>query len=326
MLQEAVARTEGLIPVDQLFISTNTQAAELVREQVPQLPEGNCIIEPSRKDTAAAVGLESIRVRKQFPGAIVASLGSDHSVKNAEELQRILGIAEHYIQEHPETIMPIAVQPTSADDGYGYIEYEQEPIATVEGTDIFAVKRFTEKPDRETAKEFIAQGNYLWNANMFVWHVDTILDLYKEHMPEMYAQLERIEAALDTPEEDAVLAEVWPQLQELAVDVAILEKVEAIATIPANIGWNDIGDWSRLKDELSTHPQDNVAIAETHHIDMDTSNTLTLANGKTVVTIGVNDLVIVDTDDALFVAHKNRASDIKGAIDTLKEEGKDELL
>ncbi len=326
MLQEALDRVRDIVPLENVFVSTSLDCKSLVLEQCAEIPAQNLIIEPARKDTAAAIGLESMMIAKRDPDAIVASLGSDHSVRLTKEFQEALLAAEEFVKTHPEYIVPIAIQPQHADTSMGYIQYG-ESIEEVNGTTVHEVVRFTEKPDAATAKEFFEAGNYLWNANMFVWSVKTILDLYKTHLPEMYVQLEKIAAAIDTPEQEQVLHEVYPQLEKVAVDYAIIEKTHKIATIAANIGWNDIGDWSRLKDELSATEAENVAInAELETVD--TNNVLVYRGGqkKLITTIGLDDLVIIDTDDALLIAKKSQTGRVKEIVEALEANDRTDVL
>lgn len=326
MLEEAIERVDGIASAEEIFISTNANSEELVRKEYPQIPEQNIIVEPARKDTAAAIGLESVIIRKRNPEAVVASLGSDHSVKLGEEFKRVLKVAEEFVQKYPDHIMPIGIRPTEPDTGYGYIECG-DVLDEKGGTKLFSVKQFREKPDLQTAREFLQQGNFLWNANMFVWKVSTVLDLFEEHMPEMYAQLQEIEAALGTPQEKEVIERVYPQMEKVAVDYAIIEKTNKIAGIPADIGWSDIGDWARLKTELDETEEANVVINADHKA-LKTTNSLVYTDkpGKLVATIGVENIVIVDTGDALLVCDKYHSAQVKDIVEQLKEEGRDDVL
>lgn len=326
MLQEAIDRVNGLAAPEDMYISTNTKSEELVRSQYSTIPNQNIIVEPARKDTAAAIGLESIVIRKHDPNAIVASLGSDHSIKHGDEFQRVLRIAEQFVTGHPEYMVAVGLRPTHADTGYGYIECG-EVLQEIDGSAIHNVNQFREKPDEVTAKQFIAQPNFLWNGNMFVWKVSTVLDLYEKHLPEMYAELLKIEAALGTSEEKAVIEEVYPQLEKIAVDYAIIEKTDKIAGMAADIGWNDIGDWARLKDELAQTEAENVVIGA-ELLDRDTSNTLVYSSekGKKIATIGVENLIIVDTGDALLICDKYKSQEVKKIVEQLEENGNTEVL
>lgn len=326
MLEDAIDRVLPIVALENLYISTNSDSEAIVRQRHHEIPDENIIVEPARKDTAAAIGLESIILRKSDPNAVVASLGSDHSVRKPGELVNVLKAAEALVEKHPEYIVPIGIHPTKPDSGYGYIQLGD--VLDTEGKhQLWHVERFTEKPDVETAKRFLSEGNYLWNANMFVWKVSTILSLYEKHLPEMYAQLMTIEAALGTADEAKVIAQVYPQLEKVAVDYAIIEKAENIAALSADIGWNDIGDWARLKDELADTEADNVVIGA-DHISEDTKNVLiySASKGKTIATIGVDNLVIIETDDALLICDKYRSPDVKKIVEQLEQKKRDDVL
>ena len=322
MLAEAIERVGPVAEVFDIYISTHTETEQLVRSQYPQIPSENIIVEPQRKDTAAAIGLESIIIHKSDPEAIVASLGSDHSVRRVEEFQRMLWLAEEFVRKYPQYIIPIGIRATRPDTGYGYIQIG-EVIDTLEGKNLWHVDRFTEKPSEVEAKKFLENADYLWNANMFVWRVDTILNLYKKHMPEMHKQLMVIQKALGTPEEREVIDRVYPEMERIAVDYAIIEKTDNIAAIAADIGWSDVGDWARLKDELAESEEQNVAIGVEHMAEK-TSNTLIYSTEKDkfVVTIGVENLIIVDTGDALLICDKYRSADVKDIVLKLKDRKK----
>lgn len=326
MLQEAVDRVLPISRIEDIYVSTQASSVEMVKQQCPELPAQNLIIEPERKDTAAAIGLESIMIRKKDPEAIVASLGSDHSVRRVKEFQVLMKIAQQCVEKHPEMILPIGVRPTHPDTGYGYIQYG-DVIDTIDGKNIWKVTRFTEKPDEKQAKEFLRQNQFLWNANMFVWKVSTILALYEKYLPEMYKQLLVIEAALGTPQEQETIQRVYPQLEKIAVDYAIIEKADQIAAMAADIGWSDIGDWARLKDELSDTEADNVVIGA-NHVGIKTANTLVYSDNakKVITTIGVKNLVIVDTGDALLICDKYHSSEVKDVVQLLKDQHKEEAL
>lgn len=328
MLAEAIDRIRPIADLADVYVSTNVNARDVVYEQYSDIPKENVIVEPARKDTAAAIGLESIIIHAADPEAVVASLGSDHSVRRPEEFQRMLLLAEEFVSRHPEYIIPIGIKPTRPDDGYGYIQYS-EVLDTLEGKNLWKVERFTEKPSVETAEHFLQQGNFLWNANMFVWKVSTILDLYKKHLPDMYEQLMTIQEALGTPEQEEVIARVYPRMEKIAVDYGIIEKAEHIAAMSADIGWNDIGDWSRLKDELSDSEKESVVLGDAEYIEMNTVNSLVYEGDsakKMVVTVGVKNLVVVDTEDVLLICHKDQSGKVKDIVQRLKDRNKDELL
>lgn len=325
LLEDAIHRVRPIAAVEDIYISTNADSEDIIRQQ-HYIPDKNIIIEPERKDTAAAIGLESVIIQKRDPEAIVASLGSDHSVRRVPEFQRMLQIVEEMVRRHPDYIIPIGIRATRADTGYGYIECG-EVLDMLEGRNLWKVNRFTEKPDREEAKKFVQEANYLWNANMFVWKVSTILELYKKHLPEMYMQLMVIQKAVDTEKQESTINEIYPKLKKIAVDYAIIEKAKKIAAVAADIGWSDIGDWARLKNELTESEHENATIGA-QYLGVKTENTLVYSSDKEkmIVTLGVENLIIVDTGDALLVCDKYRSEEVRDIVRMLKERKKDNLV
>lgn len=326
LLREAVERVFPVVPIEDIFVSVNAVAKKMVQEEFPEVIPENIIIEPERKDTAAAIGLESIIIQKRFPDAVVASLGSDHRVRRVAEFQRMLLLAEEMARRHAEYILALGIRPTRPDTGYGYIECG-EVMDTLEGKNLWHVDRFMEKPDLGEAKQFLEKANYLWNANMFVWRVETILQLYQKYLPQMYEQLLVMQQAVGTANEEKVFAEIYPRLERIAVDYAIIEKTKKVMAMSADIGWSDVGDWARLKDELAESEADNVVVGADHR-QIETANTLIYSKvkGKMVATIGVDNLVIVDTPDVLLVCDKYHSSDVKEMVRKLKEAHKNDVL
>lgn len=326
LLQESLDRVEPLVSPKELYLSVNADTAEMVKISYPQILPENIIVEPARRDTAAGIGLESILIRKRHPDAIIASLGSDHSVQRVKEFQRVLKRAEDFVHSSPEYILAVGVHPTRPETGYGYIHYSTI-LEDHDELPVWRVHHFSEKPSAREATALLAEGNVLWNANMFVWHVQTILDLYKQHLPTLYAELCEIEADLGTPAEQTTLTRVYPQMEKIAVDYGIIEKAEKIAVLPADIGWSDIGDWARLKDELAHSEKENVVLGA-QHIGMDTVNSLVYGTNakKVITTIGVENLVIVDTHDALLICDKYHSDRVKELVEHMRKSGKGDVL
>ncbi len=313
MLSEALARALKVVKAKDIYISANEKCAAALRREIKGKIK-NIIIEPARRDTAAAVGLETLLIAKQDPRAIIASLGSDHSIKRVAEFNRLLKVGEKFLQKYPHYLLCLGVRPSNPDIGYGYIELGQK----IRG-EVYAVKRFKEKPKLAAAKKFVRAGNYLWNGNMFMWRADTILSLFKRFQPKMYQQLMLI------ARQPKLLQKIYPQIEKIAIDYAILEKTKKIAALPADIGWNDIGDWARLKDELAEHPEDNVVKA--NQLGWDNENSLIYApSEKLIVTLGLKNMLVVDSPDALLVADKKYSQAIKEVVDQLKKKKKNKYL
>lgn len=320
MLQEALERALKAVKVEDIYVSGNKNNENILRKELGAVLESNLIIEPSRRETAAAIGLESIYIKKNNPKAVAASLGSDHVIKNSKEFTRLLLLAEKVITRHPDKILCLGIKPTAPDIGYGYIQLGKKIVP-----EVYEVISFHEKPVLKIAKKYLAEGNFLWNANMFVWRIDTILKLYEKYLPKMHEQLKQIEKAINTPQERKVIAHIYPKMEKMAVDYAIIEKARDILAIPASVGWSDIGDWARLKDELALREEDNVIRG--NHIGVDTKNTLVYSEtGKLIATVGLRNKIIVETEDALLICDKYRSADVKKILEELKKKKQTKFL
>ena len=323
MLQETVSRVVGIVKYSDIFISTNKKLAKEVRRQVPKVPLRNIIVEPTKRDTAAAIGLESIYIRKRFPDAIIASLGSDHLIRSKKNFQKTIRDTYKLVSKNSEYLTCIAVYPTYPDIGYGYIKLGKI-IDDVNHEELYKVDKFIEKPNLANAKKYVKDGNYLWNGNMFMWKADTILSNYKKLLPDVYKSLEAIEKAIDTKKEKQVLENKYPKLKKISVDNGIMEKANKVTAISLEAGWSDIGDWSTLKDELVKGKNN---LIEAKHIGVDTENTLVYGSKKKLIaTIGIENLVIVDTDNALLVCDKNKAQEVKKIVEKLEKENEKRYL
>lgn len=327
MFQQAVARIKKGFPLKDVFVITGRHYVGLVVEQEPELPLENVIIEPEMRDTAAAVGYAAAVLDKKFDNPIVASLwAADHLVKNDDEFIKALKAAYDFVKETGKMVS-VDVKPTYPNVHVGYIQIGKM-IKKTNGQVFFEYIRHLEKPDLPTAKRYAASWEYLWHAGYKVWHTQTMLALFKKHAPKMYDHFMTIQKSWGTDKQDEVVRKIYPEFEKVQVDYAIFEKMgpDEMVVLPADIGWSDIGAWNILKDELSENPQDNVVKGDVY--DIDSQDCLIYANSdnKVVATIGLNDLIVVDTPDALLVIHKDRISEVKKVIEKLKEEKKDKFL
>jgi mannose-1-phosphate guanylyltransferase len=316
MIQMSVERLEPLFPKDHILIVAGVDHIPLIQEQLPGLPAENFIVEPVGRDSAPAAGLGTIHIRHRDPEAVIAVLTADHYIANEEGFRSVLGAAAEVAGEG--MIATLGITPTYPSAAFGYIE-QGELIKTISGVDICQLKRFIEKPDETTAEMFLAAGNYSWNAGMFIWGASRVMDEFALHAPELAEKLESLASAIGTPGYDALLAELWPQMKKISIDYALMEHIhDRIVVIPANIGWNDIGNFEALYDILSDDGEDHV-ISGRQPILVDSSRLLIFSK-RLVAAVGVHDLVIIDTEDALLVCPRDRAQDIKQLVETLKKE------
>ena len=317
MLQEAVNRLQSLASMDDLYISTSASLANRVREQVPELPMKNIIVEPALRNTGPAVGLECALLEARFPGCAIASLGSDHHIGAPEEFCRLLKVAEDALLDRADTLFTLGVKPTRPDTGFGYLQ-KGEVIATVNGEPICDVAAFEEKPDAETAKSYLASGRYLWNSNMFVWKASAMLQLFAEFEPEIYALLEQIAAAVGAGREAEVIARVYPQMKNISIDHAILERASRVATVEADIGWCDLGAWDALKDVLPADANGNILRGDVLSLNVKNA-TVYGGKDKVIALVDVENLIVVDAGDALLILPRDRSYRVRDVVAALDE-------
>ncbi len=326
MLQEACHRITPLVPDDRIFVVTGETYTDVVRQQIPQVPAANIIGELEGHGTAPCIGLSALYLRQLDPEAVMAVLTADHYIEKADELRRALGAAVQVAEEGH--LVTLGIQPSHPATGYGYI-HRGEKVGEVSGLDVYLVEKFTEKPDLPTAQAFMESGRYYWNSGMFIWKVSAILQEFERLMPQFYAQLMEIDAALGTAEERAVLERVWPKVENETIDYGIMEHADDVAVIPVDVGWSDVGDWTALSELLPADEEGNVIASSSavgQHVGLDTTGCLIHGSSRLVATIGLEDMIIVDTEDALLVCPRERAQEVRDLVRKLKESGKEEYL
>lgn len=322
MFQIAVERLSPLFPPERILIVANAELTRILSKQAPQIPEENFIIEPVGRDTAPAVGLGAIHVRHRSPNGVMAVLTADHYIADEQTFRRVLDVACQVGAEG--LVTTLGISPHFPSTGFGYIE-RGELDRKVGDTEVYILKRFTEKPDQPTAEKFLSSGNYSWNSGMFIWSVERVMGEFRQHAPTLYSKLERLAGAIGQPNYDALLAETWPTVEKVSVDYALMEHIkEGVRVIPVEMGWADIGNFGALYDILSGDHDVNVT-AGPKPLLVDTKGSL-IYSKRLVAAIGLDDLVIVDTDDVLLVCKRERAQEVKQLVQELKESKKNEYL
>jgi mannose-1-phosphate guanylyltransferase len=315
MLQESVTRLTSEFNLSDVYVATNEAYADEARSELPDLPDGHVLVEPEKRDTAGGLGFAGWQVDTESEEEVLAFLPADHYIADAEEFRRGLRSGEQYLQEHPESIVTLGIQPTAPETGYGYIAYETERSGQYGSHDIHAVTEFKEKPDVETAREYLVAGNYVWNAGMFLMTKSHLKELYRTILPDMADTFEQLQEET----EEARIAEVYGQIEKMSFDHGILERIEQIAVLPISMGWSDIGSWRAVKD---LYEEDNSTVLGTsRHLDIESDGVL--IHGQTdrmISTIGVKNIAIVDTEDALLVADMDRTQEVKKLVEQLEEE------
>lgn len=323
LLQDTVTRLEPLIPRENIFIIANKSHESIIKEQLPWLSPDNFVGEPIGKDTAPAVGVMATLIHRRDPNAIMLVSPADHVILKEKAFLRILEVAEQVASEG-ENVVTIGIKPTAPETGYGYIQMS-ENHREMDDVDVHEVLSFKEKPDLKTAEEYVSSFHYVWNSGMFIWSVKTVLELFKNHAPDIYKLLMRYDSVIETPEESKVFDQMYDAFPRISVDYAILEHAKKIYVIPASIGWSDLGSWASLHEVKEPDELGNVIVGD--HLGLDTHNCLIHGQpGRIITTIGVDNLIIVDAGDALLVLPQGRSQDIKHLLEELKKEGKAKFL
>ena len=327
MFQQALDRIKKGFSIKDVYVVTGRQYVGLVVDQEPSLPLENIIIEPEMRDTLAAVGYAAAVLDKKFKNPIVASLwAADHLVKNDREFIKALKAAFAYSKDTGK-IVSIDVNPTYPNTHVGYIKIGKM-IKKLDGLAVFEYVKQIEKPNLREAKKFLQSWEYLWHAGYKVWPAKKMLDLYQKHAPKVFAGLKQIQKSYDSGDQEETVKKIYPNFEKISIDFALFEKIDPkeIVVLSADLGWSDIGAWNILKDELSENVKDNIIQGDV--FDIDSRDCLIYANseGKVIATIGLESLIIVDTQDALLISQKERISEVKKIIDRLKEAKKDKHL
>ena len=321
MFQHAVDRLLPLFPPDRILVVTGQQHGAVLHPQTPELPHANFVLEPMGRDSGPAVGLAAIQLQRRDPEAVMAMLTADHYISKTEKFRAALAAAEKAARAGK--IVTLGIKPEYPATGYGYVQ-RGKSLGQFDGFEVFHANGFTEKPDGDTASAYLKSDSYSWNSGMFIWRVDRVLDEFQRQRPKIYEQLMTIRDALGTPDEEQVLSEVWPQIEKISIDYAIMEEAADVAVIPVEIGWSDVGSWASLLDIVAGDDKGNVVNGE--HLGVDTARTLIRSQGRLVVTIGLEDLIVVDSDEALLVCPKDRSQEVKAIVDRLKSVGRYFLL
>ncbi len=326
MIAETIERLDPLIPMERVWVVTNVQQADGVRACCPELPAENVLIEPCARNTAACAAFAATMIALRDADATLAVLPADHQISPAEVFQRSLVAGAEAAQEEG-VLVTFGIQPTYAATGYGYIQ-QGSLRGSCHAIDCYQVIRFHEKPDQERADAYFASGDYLWNAGIFVWRADTILAAFARHMPALAASLERIGAAAPA-ERDALIEQLYPSLEKLPVDVGILERHDQVRVLRAPYRWSDIGSWQALYQELPHDDDGNATVfPEGGRLLCEKAQRVFAysSRGKTIAVLGLDDLIVVDSGDALLVAARDQAETVKVLVERLKEMGADEVL
>lgn len=319
MIQLTVERIKPLVDLEDVFIATNKDYKSLVLEQLPGIPEENILCEPIGRNTAPCIGLGAAHIAKKYDDALMMVLPSDHLIKYNQMFVNTLsdGCA---IAEKGANLVTIGITPDYPETGYGYIKFNP----TKKDGAAFMVDRFVEKPSLEVAKEYLATEEYLWNSGMFIWKVSTILDNLKQFMPSIYNGLQVIQESINTDDYPAVLEKEFCAFPSESIDYGIMEKASNIYILPGTFGWDDVGSWLAVGRIRKSNENGNVVNGNI--ITVNTKNCIIEGTDKLIATVGLNNLIIVDTKDATLICNKENAGEIKKVLENLKICNRDEYI
>jgi mannose-1-phosphate guanylyltransferase len=325
LFQGTVARLEKLFPPEHILVVTVAEQAREMREQVPSIPEENYLIEPAPRGTASVVALAAAVLKKRDSQAIIAMQTADHHIRNKDLFHYLIRTAIDVAEKG--YLVTLGITPTFPSTGYGYIQ-QGEALDGDYKYPVFTVKRFKEKPDEATAHQLLRSGDHSWNSGMFVWHVDSILAEIEKQMPDLYTAVGKIASVWDTPNQKDVVEKVWYGLKSQTIDYGIMERAEKVAVLPAGgLGWSDVGSWDSLFEVLLPDMDGNVS-TNAQHLGLDTHNTLVYSNDdqRLVVTIGLDDMVVVDTGEILMICKVDQSQKVKDVVEHLKKHHQDKYL
>lgn len=320
MINEAINRLSYI--TENIYIVTNKeQTSEMLKVVNEKVPEQRILSEPSARNTTACIGYAAVELLKKCGDGVMIITPSDHYIKDTAAFTRVLNTAVN-LAEKTDKLITIGIKPTFASTGFGYIKFDQE-VEDVANK----VAEFKEKPDEETAQKYVLSEKYLWNSGIFVWKASAFLECLKEFSADIYADLLTIESAIGTENENSVIEMVYPKLRKISVDYAVMEPAAdegRVLVIPGDFGWNDVGSWDMMTVLHSMNSDGNVCMGDV--IPIDTTNSIMYSQGRTIATVGVDNLVIVETQDAVLVCKKDKAQEVRLVVEALEKEGRNELL
>jgi mannose-1-phosphate guanylyltransferase len=320
MLQQTLARLRPLFRPEQVWVVTQNEQAAAVAAQVPEVPRAQILVEPVGRNTAAAIGLAALHLHARFGDAVMAVLPADHLIADAAAFRRALRAAVA-LAGRPSTLVTLGIEPQWPETGYGYIE-RGELVGRFNGLRAYRVERFVEKPPLARARRFVASGRHSWNAGMFFWTATTYLEQLARFRPATARLLARLARAVGTSQYRRTLARLYPQLESISVDYALLEpasrarKSVTVCVIPARIGWSDVGSWAAVYNLLARKPGENISLERL--VALDASGNYFWVPGRLVAAVGVRDLIVVETDDALLVCPRARAQEVGRVVEELQ--------
>jgi len=313
LIQSTFDRFATFIPVENIYIVTADAYRDIVKQQLPDIPEENILCEPSRKNTAPCIAYVSYKLAQLNPDANLICAPADHLILDVEAFKQTCLSALEFT-DHIKALLTLGIKPTNPNTGYGYIQFE--PLAV--SNNVYKVKTFTEKPDRDLAKTFVASGDFLWNAGIFVWQVRNIVKAFEQLLPELHEMFDAEKSNYNTPKEKEAIDRIYPQCVNISIDYAIMEKADNVYVIPSSFGWSDLGTWASAYETIEKDYLDNAVAGNQVMIFDATKNMIHADNKKLIVVQGLEDYIIVDTKDVLLICQKDKEQEIKEYVAEVK--------
>ena len=321
LIQSTFSRFKKFIPVENIFIVTTKEYESIVKKQLPEALHDNILYEPSRKNTAPCIAYASYKLALKNPDAKLICAPADHLIKDEDNFQQVCMRALEFV-DHSSAFITLGIKPTYPNTGYGYIQHE----TTATDENIYKVKTFTEKPNPDLARTFLASGDFLWNAGIFVWKVKNIVTAFSKYLPEIHELFHAELSHFNTPGEEAAIARIYPQCTNISIDYGIMEKADNVYVIPSAIGWSDLGTWNSAYENLEKDYLDN-AVNGNNVVIIDSTHCMVQADDKKLVLLqGLEDFIVVDTPDVLLICRKEKEQEIKEYVADIKRNKGEKFL
>ncbi len=313
LLQQTISRFGNICPPENILILTNKDYISLIKQQLPNIHDDNILAEPARKNTAPCIAYAVKKIKAKCDDAIMIVVPSDHIIQNESEYMRVLYTAINFCSTH-DALITLGIKPTRPDTGYGYIQFNEEEVSSC----VHKVKTFTEKPNKETAIQFLESGDFLWNAGMFIWSLGSINTAFERYMPEIYDAFEESAMHINTSDEAAAIEKAFKLCPNISIDFGIMEKAKNVFVIPSDLGWSDLGTWASLYAEKEKDYLNNAVTGDKVMIYDAHQNMINVPNHKLVIIQGLENYIVVDTDDVLLICNKDHEQQIKDITHDIK--------
>jgi mannose-1-phosphate guanylyltransferase len=323
LIEETVARLDGLCSPKEILVVTAAEPAEAVISYLDRIPRRNILIEPVGKNTAPCIGVAALYIQKRDPEGVMAVLPADHVIRGGEKFQRVLRAGAELAKKE-QCLITMGIEPRCPETGYGYIVRAEE-AARVDGVASYKVSRFVEKPVREKARKLLDTKKAFWNSGMFLWKASVILAEIAAYLPDLYSLLMELEPYIGTEKEEEIFNAIYARAEPVSIDYGIMEKSQKVCVLPADFYWSDMGSFSALDETFQPDDSGNILVGKDHLV-LDARNMTVYSPGKPVALVGVDNLIVVETEDALLVCRKDRAQDVKKIVQLLEEGGCSRLL